>query len=112
MLFSGSVLKLRTGEYVNTSKIAGLQAGLNRAANRTPTPTAASAETPVARPANASNKAPSRVGKIHIGAYLPSGFKSSLRLVQAQTGEDTQTLIARALNELFRGHNVPVIDHE
>jgi hypothetical protein len=56
--------------------------------------------------------APSREGKTHVGAYLPPGFKSSLRLVQAQTGEDTQTLIARALNDLFRAHNVPVIDHK
>lgn len=94
------------------SKIASLQAGLSRAAGRQPIPAAITvseeAEAPRSPPASA--KAPSREGKVHIGAYLPGGFKSSLRLVQAQTGEDTQTLIARALNELFRGHNVPVID--
>lgn len=56
-------------------------------------------------------KAPSRDGKIHIGAYLHPDFKRSLRLVQAQTGEDVQALIAKALNELFRAHDVPVIDH-
>ncbi|MBW4091866.1 MAG: hypothetical protein HIU82_12285 [Proteobacteria bacterium] len=94
------------------SKIASLQAGLDRAAGRT-----AAAPTPVPIPEpppvrTISPKAPSREGKVHIGAYLPAGFKSSLRLVQAQTGEDTQTVIARALNELFRGHNVPVIDLE
>ena len=94
------------------SKIASLQAGLDRAAGRT-----AAAPTPVPIPEpppvrTISPKAPSREGKVHIGAYLPAGFKSSLRLVQAQTGEDTQTVIARALNELFRGHNVPVIDPE
>lgn len=95
------------------SKIASLQAGLDRVTNRAPTATTA-ASTPVPEPTrgSANTKAPSREGKVHIGAYLPAGFKSSLRLVQAQTGEDTQTLIARALNELFRGHNVPVIDHE
>jgi hypothetical protein len=49
---------------------------------------------------------------VHIGAYLPAGFKSSVRLVQAQNGEDTQTLLARALNDVFRAHNVPVIDQE
>lgn len=95
------------------SKIASLQAGLNRAATRT----AAAPAVPTAQPAlvpqpaaTAQAKAPSREGKVHIGAYLPDGFRRSLRLVQAQTGEDTQTLIARALNDLFRGHNVPVID--
>jgi len=95
------------------SKIASLQAGLDRAAGRQAA--AAPAPAPVPEPQTAravSPKAPSREGKVHIGAYLPAGFKSSLRLVQAQTGEDTQTLIARALNELFRGYNVPVIDQD
>ena len=55
-------------------------------------------------------KAPSREGKIHIGAYLHPDFKRSLRMVQAQTGLDIQALLALALNDLFRGHNVPVID--
>jgi Antitoxin-like ribbon-helix-helix len=95
------------------SKIASLQAGLDRAAGRSvaaPTQASVPGAPPPVR--TISPKAPSREGKVHIGAYLPGGFKSSLRLVQAQTGEDTQTLIARALNELFRGHNVPVIDLE
>lgn len=96
------------------SKIASLQAGLDRAAGRqaaaAPAPASVPEPSPARRPA--SPKAPSREGKVHIGAYLPAGFKSSLRLVQAQTGEDTQTLIARALNELFRGYNVPVIDQD
>lgn len=95
------------------SKIASLQAGLSRAAGRQASPSTSTvsdtAEAPAVQPV--SGKAPSREGKVHIGAYLPAGFKSSLRLVQAQTGEDTQTLISRALNELFRGHNVPVIDN-
>jgi len=94
------------------SKIASLQAGLNRAAGRTTAPTLTAAPaTDTPKPAPSSAKAPSREGKVHVGAYLPAGFKSSLRLVQAQTGEDTQTLVARALNELFRAHNVPVVDH-
>jgi hypothetical protein len=33
-------------------------------------------------------------------------------LVQAQTGEDVQTLVTRALNNLFATHNVPVVDQE
>jgi hypothetical protein len=47
---------------------------------------------------------------IHIGAYLHPDFKSSLRLVQARTGKDIQSLLADALNELFRAHNAPVVD--
>jgi hypothetical protein len=54
----------------------------------------------------------SREGKIHIGAYVSPDFKRSLRLVQAQTGEDVQTLLTRALNDLFKSHNVPVVDQE
>jgi hypothetical protein len=87
------------------NKIANLQAQLERASSPTP-PKAANSS---AAPSSAARTA-SREGKTHIGAYLSPGFKSSLRLVQAQTGEDTQTLIARALNELFRAHNVPVVD--
>jgi hypothetical protein len=64
-----------------------------------------SAVRPTVRPA-------SREGKIHIGAYLDPGFKTSLLLLRAQTGEDTQTLIARALNELFRAHNLPVVGQD
>jgi hypothetical protein len=98
-------------EQVNMSKIASLQAGLNRAAGRTASPAASptAPDLPAAQPASVV-RTPSRAGKVHIGAYLPGEFKKSLRLVQAQSGEDTQTLIARALNDLFRAHNVPVID--
>lgn len=91
------------------SKMTGLQAQLEKATGKVTAPAvkpAVLSETPT------SYKAPSRDGKVHIGAYLHPDFKRSLRLVQAQTGEDTQTIIARALNELFRGHNVPVIDQQ
>ena len=88
-----------------------LQAALERA--RTP-----QAATPIEIPEPISAvsppgrvKPPSRQGKIHIGAYLHPDFKRSLRLVQAQTGEDVQALIAKALNDLFRAHDVPVIDY-
>ena len=56
-------------------------------------------------------KAPSREGKVHVGAYLPEDFKRSLLLVRARTGKDVQTLIAQALNDLFRAHDVPVVDN-
>jgi hypothetical protein len=49
---------------------------------------------------------------VHIGAYLPEGFQTSILAVRAQTREDVQTLLARALNDLFKAHNVPVVDHK
>ncbi len=47
-----------------------------------------------------------REGKTHIGAYFNPDFKRSLCLIQAQTGEDVQQLIARAFNEMFCADNV------
>jgi hypothetical protein len=86
-----------------TSKIGDIQRQLERASGRTAVP--ATVDVPVA-----TFKAPSREGKIHIGAYLHPDFKASLRLVQARTGKDIQALISDALNELFRAHNAPVIE--
>jgi hypothetical protein len=94
------------------SKVSALQASLEKTSGKVtpavqpPTPTITAA---APLPRNAY-KAPSREGKIHIGAYLHPDFKRSLRLVQAQTGEDVQTLVIRALNGLFSSHNVPVVD--
>ena len=93
--------------------ISAIQARLEKAAGRgnrsasPPIPQAASF-TPSAAPG--PPKAPTRNGKIHIGAYLHPDFKKSLMLVRARTGQDVQTLLAQALNDLFRTHNVPVID--
>ena len=92
------------------SKMADIQRQLERAAGRAPATTAASPAAPVEAPPPATPKPPSREGKIHIGAYLHPDFKASLRLVQAQTGKDLQALLGQALNELFRAHNVPVVD--
>jgi hypothetical protein len=103
------------------SKFSAIQKQLEEAGGRkagvvpakaSPPPVAANtaAATPTVAPA--AYKAPSREGKTHIGAYLHPDFKRSLRLVQAQTGEDVQSLIAKALNDLFRAHNVPVIDQD
>jgi hypothetical protein len=96
------------------SKMADIQRQLERATGRTAVsvPPAVQAPTPAASPEAqpASAKAPSREGKIHIGAYLHPDFKASLRLVQARTGKDIQALLADALNELFRAHNTPVVD--
>jgi hypothetical protein len=97
------------------SKMADIQRQLERATGRapgvvpaTPVHVPVAGEQAAAKPA--SFKAPSREGKIHVGAYLHPDFKKSLRLVQARTGKDIQALLADALNELFRAHNAPVID--
>jgi hypothetical protein len=104
------------------SKMAEIQAQLLRASGRAsapfapPAPAAPAATAPApaapgtAAPRPAPTKAPSREGSIHIGAYLHPDFKTSLRLVQARTGKDIQSLLADALNELFRAHNAPVVD--
>ena len=104
-------------ELVNmTNKIASLQAQLERKTARSapPEPTApVAAEAHKSAPAKTRPaKASSREGKVHIGAYLPEGFQTSILAVRAQTREDVQTLLARALNDLFRAHNVPVVDHK
>jgi len=94
------------------SKVSALQASLEKTSGKLQAP-AQSPAPPLAEAsptARSAYKAPSREGKIHIGAYLHPDFKRSLRLVQAQTGEDVQTLVVRALNNLFSTHNVPVVD--
>jgi hypothetical protein len=53
--------------------------------------------------------APSRQGKLRLGAYLPADFKRGVRMLQATTGEDFQTILARLLNEEFRRHNLPEV---
>ena len=103
------------------SKVSALQASLEKSAGKASksrgepqAPPAVSSLTsaPAGQRVTAPRKAvaPSREGKIHIGAYLPADFKRSLRLVQAQTGEDMQTLLTRALNDLFKSHNVPIVE--
>jgi hypothetical protein len=89
------------------SKFSAIQQQLEKASGHK---AIAASPAAVATTATAKPKAPSREGKAHIGAYLHPDFKRSLRLIQAQTGEDVQSLIAKALNDLFRAHNVPVIE--
>jgi hypothetical protein len=97
------------------SKVSALQASLQKTSGKAPAAavSAPSREAPItASSSGNAYKAPSREGKIHIGAYVHPDFKRSLRLVQAQTGEDVQTLVVRALNGLFSSHNVPVVDQD
>jgi hypothetical protein len=91
------------------SKVSALQASLQKTSGKAPAAavSAPSREAPItASSSGNAYKAPSREGKIH------PDFKRSLRLVQAQTGEDVQTLVVRALNGLFSSHNVPVVDQD
>jgi hypothetical protein len=68
------------------SKMAGFQRQLERATEDAPIAAKVQHTAPAATPT--TTKAPSRDGKIHIGAYLHPDFKTSLRLVQARTGKD------------------------
>jgi hypothetical protein len=70
------------------------------------------AKPPEPRAQSKNSTAKGRDGKIHIGAYLDPAFRKSLRMVQAQTDSDMQELLAQALNDLFRKHNVPVIGQD
>jgi hypothetical protein len=91
------------------SKMTALKQQLERS---NPQPEAVKAQTSAnTAPPPAVTRAPSRDGKVHVGAYLAPGFKSSLRLVQAQTNKDVQSLVAEALNELFHKYQVPQVDH-
>ena len=86
--------------------MAAIQQQMERAAGQQPR---ASAPVVALRGAP-ETKQPSRAGKIHVGAYLPAGFRTSLLLTQAKTGRNAQELIGTALNELFRTYGVPVVD--
>jgi hypothetical protein len=88
--------------------MAAIQEQMERAAGKRQQPRAAAPV--VAIRGLPETKQPSRAGKIHVGAYLPAGFRTSLLLTQAKTGRNAQELIAAALNELFRAHGVPVVD--
>jgi hypothetical protein len=54
----------------------------------------------------AAEKVNSRHGKVHIGAYLDARFRKKLRLIQAETMTDIQSLLAEALTDLFQKHGV------
>ena len=99
------------------SKFAEMQRQLEQAtgAVRVPQPepvTPVAAEAPRPRSKAALMVEKSREGKVHVGGYFHPQVKKSLRMVQLQTDQDFQSLILRALNELFRTYNVPVVDSE
>ena len=92
------------------SKLSNLKAQMGRSVTlAAPAPVSVD-EAP--SPPPKSTMAPGRVGKVHLGAYLHRDFKRSLMLVRAATGKTETQIIADALNDVFRAHNVPVIDAE
>ena len=61
----------------------------------------------------AGDRAPgerARGRKVHIGAWLHRDFKRSIKIVQAQTDEDVQTILARLLNAEFHKRKIPVVE--
>ena len=86
------------------STLATLQSALREK----PAPVVAAPE-----PAAAYYKAPSRAGKLHISAWLPPDYKTSLRAIQVKHPErNLQDLFSEALNDLFNKYNVPVVREE
>ncbi len=49
---------------------------------------------------------------MHVGAWLPEAYSRNILLVRAKTGLPVKGIFANALNDLFRYHNIPVIDEE
>lgn len=84
-----------------------------------PAPAANDATEPKKRRAKGKEPAPAtvrqakarKVERVHIGAWLPRDFKRGLKLVQAQTDEDVQTILARLLNAEFRARKLPVVEN-
>jgi hypothetical protein len=47
---------------------------------------------------------------VHIGAWLHRDFRRGLKLIQAQTDEEVQDILARLLNAEFRARKIPVVE--
>jgi hypothetical protein len=93
-------------------RLAGLKSALEEAAGGRPA-------IKVAAPAKAepaAERTASRNGKIHVGAWLPPEYKTSLRMIQIKTGgkggpeRGFQQLMAEALNDLFAKYDVPTVN--
>jgi hypothetical protein len=94
-----------------STKLQHLQSALNTSSGRTSAPTPANT---VAAPAVVPSRAPSRTDAVNISAWLPKGFKKSLRLVQARKVDNAtlQDLLSEALNDLFSKYDVPQVTQE
>jgi len=95
------------------AKVSAIQAQLEAAAGRSqPQVTPAQEAAPVVRTTTTKAKPNSREGRVHVGAWLPEVYSRNILLVRAKTGLSVKTIFAQALNDLFRAHNIPVIDEE
>ena len=96
------------------SKMSDIQKALEQTtAARMPAPLiAVETATPPAVTKKPTVVALSRQGRVHIGAYLPADFKRGIRMLQATTGEDLQSILARVLNEQFRLHSLPEVGQD
>jgi hypothetical protein len=93
------------------AKISAIQAQLEAAAGRAAKPAVANEEATSTTRTPAS-KPKTREGRVHVGAWLPEAYSRNILLVRAKTGLPVKTIFANALNDLFRAHNIPVIDEE
>lgn len=89
---------------------AGARRSVIPMAEARPSP-APAPEPPKLVPAAAAKPSP-RAGKKHVGAHLNPAFTANLLMAKARTGKKIETLIADALNELFRSLNLPVVEDE
>jgi hypothetical protein len=95
------------------SKMSDIQKALEQTTTaRVPTPLTVPEMAPPALTKKPNVVALSRQGRVHIGAYLPADFKRGIRMLQATTGEDLQSILARVLNEQFRLHNLPEVGQD
>ncbi len=94
------------------AKVSAIQAQLEAAAGRSGKPSAGATDEPQPTPRPVSAKPKTREGRVHVGAWLPEAYSRNILLVRAKTGLPVKSIFANALNDLFRAHNIPVIDEE
>jgi hypothetical protein len=103
------------------SKLQNLQQALKSSSGKAvlEKPAPVSATTAAAAKPSTKAKSTSRIGKELTGAWLPSDFGTSLRLVQIRKRSDAggkkvylDDLLAEALNDLFIKYDVPTVLHE
>jgi hypothetical protein len=94
-------------------KVSAIQAQLDAAAGRSqPQAVTVQESAPVTSSATSKVTPKSREGRVHVGAWLPEAYSRNILLVRAKTGLSVKTIFAQALNDVFRAHNIPVIDEE
>ncbi len=93
-------------------KISAIQAQLDAAAGRAPKPDPTPEPSEPAAPKVPTVRPKTREGRVHVGAWLPELYSRNILLVRAKTGLPVKAIFAKALNDIFREHNIPVIDED